>query len=240
LVTIVSGSTSGLDMNDTKIFNQGHLSANLESGDRFGFSLSGGDFNNDGFDDLAIGVPYEDIEFTGSVLENAGIVHAVFGSSGGLSSNGNAIFSQNTPGIAGSSETGDAFGYSLASGDFDKDGFSDLAIGVPFEDIEAKNAVNAGAVNIIFGTNVGLTVQGEQMLYQSVVGLMGTSEDFDRFGEALVAGNVKSVNAFNDDLVVRISGEDVSTSESGALQLFYGKPSNGLSNWDNLIKLNSF
>jgi len=31
----------------------------------------------------------------------------------------------------GTVENGDAFGFALAAGDFDEDGFADLAIGVP-------------------------------------------------------------------------------------------------------------
>ena len=38
------------------------------------------DFNGDGFDDLAIGVPWEDV----GGVENAGAVNVLYGSSGGL------------------------------------------------------------------------------------------------------------------------------------------------------------
>ena len=33
-----------------------------ESGDRLGSALSAGDFDGDGFDDLAIGIPYYDVK----------------------------------------------------------------------------------------------------------------------------------------------------------------------------------
>ena len=245
LVTVWSGSVTGVKTNAGKVFHQGVLNAALESGDRFGFSLANGDFNNDGFDDLAIGVPFEDLEFTnGDVIEDAGVIHVVLGSNSGLSSNGNTIFSQNTPSIKGKPEAGDAFGYSLASGDFDKDGFVDLAIGVPFEDIEASNAVDAGAVNVIPGSVGGLTAQNDQLLYQSAAGMMGTSESFDRFGDALAAGNIRPVTSLAsnqlEDLVVRVSGENMGTSDSGAVQLFYGKSGVGLSKWDKFITLDTF
>jgi hypothetical protein len=37
--------------------------------------------------------------------------------------------------------------------DFDDDGFADLAIGIPFEDV--GGIAEAGAVNVLYGTAVG-------------------------------------------------------------------------------------
>ena len=68
------------------------------------------DFNGDGIDDLAIGVPGEDI---GSI-DDAGAVNVIYGSSGvGLASTDNQLWHQNTPGIAGTSEINDHFGRAL-------------------------------------------------------------------------------------------------------------------------------
>ena len=53
------------------------------------------DFNNDGFADLAVGVPGEDI---GSVTD-AGAVHIIYGSSSGLTAAGNKVWSQASAGI---------------------------------------------------------------------------------------------------------------------------------------------
>ena len=52
-----------------------------EFNDQFGFSLTAGDFNADGKDDLAIGAPFENI---GSILD-AGGAEVIYGSSSGLS-----------------------------------------------------------------------------------------------------------------------------------------------------------
>ena len=126
----------------------------------------------------------------------------------------------------------------------DKDGFVDLAIGVPFEDIEASNAIDAGAVNVIPGSVGGLTAQNDQILFQSAAGMMGTSESFDRFGDALAAGNIKPATSLSsdqlEDLAVRVSGENMGTSDSGAVQFFYGKSGVGLSKWDKFITLDTF
>ena len=67
--------------------------------------------------------------------------------------------------IVGTAEPDDLFGSSVASGDFDKDGFYDLAIGVYGEDI--GNIQGAGAVNVIYGSSgSGLTASGNQVWHQ--------------------------------------------------------------------------
>jgi len=102
-----------------------------EEGDQFGCALASGDFNGDNAADLAVGVPYEDVRTT----SNAGLVNVLYGSHDGLSAVGNQFWNQGSPGIAGSPEAYDRFGRALAAGDFNGDGFDDLAIGVPGESI---------------------------------------------------------------------------------------------------------
>ena len=102
------------------------------------------DFNNDGFDDLAVGTPGED--------SGAGLVHVLYGSAAGLTATGSQTWGQTILGTD-SSEAGDNFGAALAAGDYNNDGFTDLAVGVPGEDIGA--ATDAGLVHFIFGSATG-------------------------------------------------------------------------------------
>ena len=155
------------------------------------------DFNNDGAADLAIGVPFE---WVGAV-EDAGAVHVLYGSAGGLQGPGSQFFTQDSPGIPGTVDLQDNFGFGLAAGDFDQDGFADLAIGVPGEDIGTIGS--AGAVIALYGSAAGLTSSGAQLLTQAG----GATELNDAFGGALAAGD------FDDDgfadLAASVSGEDV-------------------------------
>ena len=57
-IFVFYGSPEGLTQNPIA-YNQTGIDSN-ESGDRFGWALAVGDFNNDNLSDVAVGVPYED------------------------------------------------------------------------------------------------------------------------------------------------------------------------------------
>ncbi len=94
--------------------------------------IARGDFNGDTFADLAVGVPDEDLDG----VEEAGAVHIIYGSSTGLSATarpGDQFFTESNILVGGGFgiSPDSLFGSALASGDFNRDGFSDLAIGAP-------------------------------------------------------------------------------------------------------------
>jgi hypothetical protein len=142
------------------------------------------DFNGDGYADLAIGAPGEEI----GTKFDAGGVNVLYGSAAGITATGDQFWSQDSPGVLGGSEAGDGFGEALASGDFDRDGYADLAIGVPAEDIGTKRG--AGAVNVLHGSSHGLTASRDQMWTQQGLGLGAAQggEPAD-FGRALTAAD---------------------------------------------------
>jgi len=115
------------------------------------------DFDGNGSADLAIGVPRADV----GGHKDAGAVHVLYGSSGGLSASGSQLWTQDSAGIQNVAEAGDRFGSSVASGDFDDDGYGDLAIGIPGEDLTVRGTlvVNKGAVAVLFGSPTGLTAR---------------------------------------------------------------------------------
>lgn len=191
-----------------------------EEGDEFGAALVAGDFNSDGFDDLAIGAPKEDLGET----EDAGAVTVLYGSAAGLDPSDSEGWTQNISGVKGTSEASDRFGSSLASGDFDDDGYADLAIGVPGENDDG------GAVNILFGGPSGLSGVGDQIWSQDTPGVGGTREAGDRFGKALAVGD------FNDDghsdLAIGVPGEN---DGAGAVNVLLGGASGLTESGDSLL-----
>ncbi len=121
----------------------------------------GEDYNGDGFADLAVGVPDEDI---GGVA-SAGAIHVIYGGPGGLSAAGDQVFHQDSDGMNDTAENSDFFGDALGSGDFDGYGFDDLAIGVSGEET-GFGFGNQGEVQIVYGTATGLTSSGDQVFHQ--------------------------------------------------------------------------
>jgi len=224
-VNVIYGSAQGLHRAaglDDQIWHQDRFGivGGSEAGDLFGDSLTSGDFNNDGFDDLAIGVPGESI----GTIGNAGAVNVIYGSTFGLHRNAgstNHVWHQNSAEIAGASEFNDRFGDSLTSGDFNKDGFDDLAIGVPGEDI--GKIANAGAVNVIYGSTFGLHRSAgnpDQIWHQNSFGIMDIAEFGDAFGDSLASGDFNNDNF--DDLAIGVPREDSGGTDAGAVNVIYG------------------
>lgn len=225
-VHVLFGSATGLTSINDERWHQGiaGISGINEAGDRFGYSLTAGDFDGDGFDDLAISKPYEDLTKDGRTVYNAGQVHVIYGSSSGLTTIfGTQLWSQQSSGVWGSWENEDAFGKSLAAGDFNGDGYDDLAIGTPTEDM--GKVVDAGVVHILYGSADGLSSALSQHWHQNSPGIWSSNENGDLFGNALAVGDFNDDGY--DDLAIGAQGEDlninsVNTLNAGVVHVIYG------------------
>jgi hypothetical protein len=216
-INVLYGSATGLTGSGSQFFTQDTpgVGSSAEFSDYFGTALSAGDFDGDGFADLAIGAPSESIGSHGA----AGAVNVLRGGATGLTGSGSQFFTQDTPGVGGSAEFSDYFGRALSAGDFDGDAFADLAIGVPFENL--GGLLDAGTVNVLYGGAAGLTGSGSRIFTQDSPGLGGSAEPYDDFGAALSAGDF-DMDGFAD-LAIGVDGEAIgSIQAAGAINVLYG------------------
>lgn len=215
VINVIRGGANGLVVAGDRLWDQADLSGTVEANDRFGNAVAYGDFDGDGFDDVAIGAPTE----AWNGRSNAGVVHVVYGSSG-LNRARRQIISQAS--MRGKNEDGDFFGAVLAAGDFDDDGRDDLAIGAPGEDIVGN--VATGGVGVIFGSGSGLNGGDSIFFTQRGTVVPGRPSGGDGFGAALTVGDFDGDG--HDDLAVGIPGKDrPGVSDVGRIVVFYGRNS---------------
>jgi len=182
LVTVIEGTATGLDIVSPALElsqDVGSIPGVAESGDEFGFSLAAGDFDGDGRDDLAIGVPYETLYDN---LVNAGLVNVVYGAVGGLDINRADMYSQEFS-VPGTPESHDRFGWSLAAGNVNGDNYDDLAVGVPMEALVSNTIPGAGYVDVIYGSLTGLDLHANTSFAASA------PQEDSQFGFSMVIGD---------------------------------------------------
>jgi len=231
-VTVIRGSASGLDVDAVIGLSLLQLASEPDAdGDQFGEALAVGDFDGDGFDDLAIGAPGRSV----AGHPDAGEVWAVHGASFGIDVEHDTRQRFDDASIGLTVEDGDRFGAALAAGDFNGPGAAscvfldscadDLAIGAPGEDIGL--VADAGNAAVLFGVRgAGLTTASPQLLDQSSFGYLVEADD--QFGFTLAAGALDSTLGSSpataaDDLIVGVPLEDVgSLSNAGVAHLVFG------------------
>jgi serine/threonine-protein kinase len=166
---------------------------------RFGISVAvGGDLNNDGYGDAAIGAYSAGSQSAGT---DRGAIYVFMGSSAGLDT---------TPTILVGRQPGSLFGRALYFADVDGDGFQDLFVGVE----EGSNGEShEGVAEIYFGSPAGVMPYGQGLLEPNVA-----SANFG--GRAAAVGDVDGDGC--DDLYAGALRYQKTQPRAGAAFIFRG------------------
>lgn len=202
----------------------------------FCYDAASGDFNNDGYSDIAV----SDIN-----TSTTGVFYVFYGGSNGLSSS-STVFSG----------TGSNYGYSLSVNDINGDGFSDLAVSNSFNSniyyyfgqssglnatpasITVSNALsivylgdisNDGKSDLIVAEPTLSTQTGRVTVYlsqgSSISGTYSAVIDGDaassNFGSKVTIGDINA-DGINDLIVSSYLADLNSLTNSGAVYFFYG------------------
>lgn len=227
VIHVVFGSQTGLTTAGNLRFAQNDLNTgDVGASDWFGFKLTAGDFNGDGFDDLVAGGGFEDI----LGIEDAGAIDILYGSPAGPDPANHFIDQSLLAG--GSIEAEDYFGAAIGVGDFDADGYADLAVGSIGESINGED--EAGTAHVMYGSSAGLSFSGTQKWDQG--NLPGVEESGDHFGAAFIAADFNGDGY--DELAIGVTGENVTNQpgedSAGAVQVLFGSNA-GLTGSDSQI-----
>jgi hypothetical protein len=195
--------------------------------DFFGRALAAGDFNDDGYQDLAVGIPQRT---PSADLRQAGAVVVLSGGPAGLTATDAQYWTQGSPGIVGQGMSGGAeFGRALAARDFNGDGYLDLAIGPRQETIVVggRTILQAGAVNVIYGGPDSLQADagpGNQFWTESTPGLLGNGAQAGNwFGRPIKAADFNRDGY--GDLAIGVFLEAVNDKpQAGLVHVIYGGP----------------
>lgn len=237
-VHVLPGGPNGPDDTQGQLFREGvtNTAGSIGTAQGFGAAVAVGDFNGDGVDDLAVGAPSDRVDSGTTSQSDAGAVVIIFGSSNGLQTPASGplksvLFTQNSSPVLAPAEVHDHFGAALAAGDFNGDGFADLAIGVPGEDLSFQDV---GIVDVIYGSVAGLSVslvRTPQAITENLLGVHAAAND--KFGSVLSSWNFG--RSSHKDLVIGVPNRAIGTvANAGLVQVAYGS-STGLTTADSQI-----
>ncbi|MFI7408540.1 FG-GAP and VCBS repeat-containing protein [Streptomyces sp. NPDC049627] len=226
---LVAGDVTGDGTSDLLVMGQEEITGGYRtrsvlykgsaSGPTAGPKVAGGydaviaDVDKDGYGDIVTG----DFMEKSAAEPNGGLGGAItvtYGAATGLSTRTPVRITQDTTGVPGTAETNDAFGWSLAAGDTNGDGYADIAVGVPNEDLSGKT--DAGSVVVLRGSATGLTGSGAKSFSQDTTGVPGTAERHDFFGHAVLLTDMSKDG--RAELIASARGENDGAGAAWALR----------------------
>lgn len=176
-----------------------------------------GDINGDSFNDYAVAVPYSEAERD---RRNSGQVFVFLGRDHEIPRSLNVRFIKKMGFVVNGEKIKDRIGYSVTNiGDFNNDGFNDLAIGAPFASVHGRAT---GQVYVIWGRDI-FPHKIEVAKMKSLTGFTFTGA---RKGERLGAVITQQGDINKDnyaDFFMGIYNPHVASGDNKKGYVFYGR-----------------
>ena len=200
------------------------------SGDQFGWAVACGDVNGDGVDDVIVGAPEN---YTSGVGKDTGVAYVYYGGAAPSNQPNATMFN---PIVTG--QLGGRFGHSLACGDLNDNGKTDLLVGVPTMpnsggtafvyygsisgvysgssfDVRLYNPYNSSEY---FGISVASVDINGDGLSDIVIGANATNRTYIRYGSASLPPVING--GYNNEMSLTLYGESgsdfgISVSSAG-------------------------
>ncbi|MFG2565476.1 FG-GAP and VCBS repeat-containing protein [Streptomyces sp. NPDC048567] len=172
------------------------------------------DFNGDGKPDLVVGLPGNTV----SGHAGAGSVIIANGTSTGPSRSAVRI-DQASPGVGGDPENDDAFGQSVASCDFDNNGYADLAVASPMEAI--GDVEGAGMLSVHYGGSGGIYKATTETFSEDTASYPGAVAKDEIFAYTLATGDVNG-DGYCDLAIGQPLDSAGGAANAGTIKIMFG------------------
>ncbi|EMP01622.1 Ig-like domain-containing protein [Leptospira santarosai] len=215
-----SSGTGGITITDATAAS--HTIVGIKA-DFFGKTVASGDFNGDGFADIAVGAPKSNTD--GKVF--------IFHSAGTQGINTSFYAFANT--ILVGDGASEQFGASLATGDISGDRYTDLVVGAP------AYSTSKGRIYLFYSQGAAGIATADAVTdatttcVSGCTYLRGGMTNNDKFGFSLAVGNING--GIYDDIAVGAPGHNggVAIANNGRVYVYYGDGSNFTATTPNTI-----
>ncbi|WP_228484307.1 Ig-like domain-containing protein [Leptospira borgpetersenii] len=215
-----SSGTGGITITDATTAS--HTIVGVKA-DFFGKTVASGDFNGDGFADIAVGAPKSNTD--GKVF--------IFHSAGTQGINTSFYAFANT--ILVGDGASEQFGASLATGDISGDRYTDLVVGAP------AYSTSKGRIYLFYSQGAAGIATADAVTdatttcVSGCTYLRGGMTNNDKFGFSLAVGNING--GIYDDIAVGAPGHSggVAIANNGRVYVYYGDGSNFTTTGPNTI-----